>query len=79
MALNVFGNTAAGTVGSSFSFNFILNLIMGTSMSQMLGSIKALQVIIHLCLLSVDVPGVAQSVLGQISELVVFDPIPVED
>ena len=45
----------------------------------MLGSIKALQVIIHLCLMSVDVPAIAQSVLGQISELVVFDPISVED
>ena len=33
VALDVFGGVAAGTVGSSFSFNFILNLIMGTSMS----------------------------------------------
>ena len=29
--------------------------------------------------MDVDVPGVAQSVLGQIIELVVFDPIPLED
>ena len=34
---------------------------------------------IHLCLLNVDVPAVAQSVLGQVIELVVFDPIPLED
>ena len=42
LAVSVIGSTAAGAVGSSFSFNFILNLVLGTSMSQMLGSIKAL-------------------------------------
>ena len=79
VALDIAGGLAAGTVGGSFSFNFILNLLMGTSMSQLLGSIKPLQVIIHLSLMSVDVPGTAQSIFGAIAELVVFDPIPVED
>lgn len=79
VALDIAGGLAAGTVGGSFSFNFILNLLMGTSMSQLLGSIKPLQVIIHLSLMSVEVPGAAQSIFGAIAELVVFDPIPVED
>ena len=29
--------------------------------------------------MSVDVPGAAQSIFGRIAELVVFDPIPMED
>ena len=79
VALDIFGDIAIGAVGSSFSFTFILNLAMGTSMSQMLGSIKALQIMIHLCLMNVDVPSIAQSVIGKISQMVVFDPIPMED
>ena len=43
----------------------------------MLGSIKNLQVIVHLCLLAVIVPANAQIFFSQIFEMIAFDPIDV--
>ena len=42
MMLDVAGDVAASSVGTSITFSFVANLLMGTSVSQMLGSIKAL-------------------------------------
>lgn len=44
-------------------------------MNQMLGSIKNLQVIVHLCLIEVIVPSNAQIFISQLSEMIAFDPI----
>ena len=68
------GGTAAAGVGGSFSFNFILNLIMSTSMNQMLSSIKNMQVIVHLILFSFVVPGVTAIFFGALADMITFDP-----
>ena len=49
--------TAAASVGFAFSFDFILNLFLKSSMHTILGAIKNLQVIVHLGLLHVVVPA----------------------
>ena len=77
--ISAFGSASAAAVGSSFSLNFLLNMLMSTSMNQMLASMKALQIIIHLSLMNVKVPANAQQFNGFISSMVVYDPINVED
>ena len=77
--LEVFGATASAGIGANFSFNFVLNLLMSTSMNQMLSSIKALQVVIHLCLMTVIMPGNANILFGALAEFVAFDPVDVTD
>ena len=44
----------------------------------MLSSIKNVQVIVHLTLLEVIVPGNAQIFFGAIAEMVAFDPIEID-
>lgn len=46
---------------------------MNSSMNQMVGSIKNLQVIIHLALLVVVIPGNASIFLHYIDEIIAFD------
>ena len=77
--LDAFGATASAGIGANFSFNFVLNLLMSTSMNQMLSSIKALQVVIHLCLMTVIMPGNANILFGALAEFVAFDPVDVTD
>ena len=77
-ALSSAGTAAAASIGTSFSFNFILNILMSSSMQSMLSSIKNVQVIVHLTLLSVIVPGNAQIFFGAIAEMVAFDPIEID-
>ena len=49
---------AAGTLlGAGFSFSFIVNLLLGSNMSKLLGSVKNLQLIVHLALMNVVIPG----------------------
>ena len=45
----------------------------------MLGSIKNLQVIVHLCLMSVIVPANAWIVFEQIFKMIAFDPIDISE
>lgn len=71
------GGVAAAAVSSSFSLNFLVNILMSGSMNSMLSSIKNLQVIVHLALYGVVVPAAAQVFFGYISELVAFDIISV--
>ena len=61
------------------SFNFVLNILMSSSMNAMLGSIKPLQIIVHLCLLNVILPGNANIFYAAISEMIAFDPLPVPE
>ena len=78
-ALEVAGAAAKGGVGSSFSFNSILSILMGSSMNAMLASIKNVQVIVHLLLLNVTVPANAAIFFGAIAEMVAFDPIDISE
>ena len=73
-SMNAAGSTAAAGVGGSFSFNFILNLIMSTSMNQMLSSIKNLQLVVHLILFGFVVPGVTAIFFGALADMITFDP-----
>lgn len=74
VAVAAAGGVAAGGVGGSFGFNFILNLLMSTSMNQMLGSIKNLQVIVHLVLMNFIVPAVTQIFFAAVIQMIAFDP-----
>ena len=69
----VASEVAASGVASTLSFNFVLNLLMNTSMNQMIGSIKILQVVIHLALLVVVIPANAGIFLQAINAIVAFD------
>ena len=53
------GGIASSGVASSFSFNFVLSILLSSSLAQMLSSIKNLQVIVHLSLLGIAMPGLA--------------------
>ena len=57
-AVGAAGDTTAAGIGGSMSFNFIANIVMKTSMNQMLTSIKNLQVIVHLLLFTFIVPAI---------------------
>ena len=72
--MNAAGDSAAAGVGGTFSFNFILNLIMSTSMNQMLSSIKNMQIIVHLILFSFVVPGVTSIFFAALADMITFDP-----
>lgn len=48
-------------------------------MNQMLSSIKNLQVIVHLCLLSVIMPANSQIFFEYLFEMIAFDPVDVDD
>ena len=74
-ALQAAGSIASASVGTSLSFNFVLNILMRTSLNSMLSAIKFLQIVVHLTLLSVIVPANAQIFYGAIAEIVAFDPI----
>ena len=45
------GTAASSAVGAATSINLVLNFVKGASMSQMISSIKNLQVIVHLVLM----------------------------
>ena len=77
-AMAAAGSTASAGVGSSFSFNFVLNILMSSSLNSMLSAIKNVQVIVHLTLLSVVVPANAQIFYGAIAEMVAFDPVEID-
>ena len=64
---------------TSFSLNFILNLIVSQGLNLMLGLIKSLQVIVHLTLVNVIIPANAMLFFSMIFEIIAFDPIDIED
>ena len=66
----------AGTVAAiTVATPMILQLLMKTSMNKLLSSIKNLQVLIHLTLLALQVPGPSRAFMGYIKEMVIFDLI----
>lgn len=69
------GDAVSSSVGASFSFNFIIQLLMAASIAQMVSSIKFLQIIVHSCLLNVIVPGNAAILFGAVADQIAFDPI----
>ena len=73
------GAALAGGFGATFSFNLILNLLLGSGLNSLIGSVKALQVIVHLLLLQVIVPANASMFFGIIFEALAFDPIDIEE
>ena len=79
VALAEAGAAANFGVGSSFSFNSIMNILMGSSMNAMLESIKNVQVIVHFLLLNVTVPANAAIIFGAIAEMVTFDPVNISE
>ena len=64
---------AGGLVGAGFSFTAVVNLVVGSRMNEMLGSVKNLQFIVHLTLMHVLVPANAQVLMSAIFEYVTFD------
>ena len=64
---------AGGLVGAGFSFTAVINLAVGHKMNEMLGSVKNLQLIVHLTLMHVLVPANAQVLMTAIFEYVTFD------
>ena len=64
---------AGGLIGAGFSFTAIVNLVVGSRMNEMLGSVKNLQLIVHLTLMHVMVPANAQVLFSAIFEYVTFD------
>ena len=48
--LEAAGAFASASAGASLSFNFVLNILMSSSLNSMLSAIKNLQVIVHLIL-----------------------------
>ena len=78
-AIEAAGAVASSGVGTSFSFNFIVKFVMKTSMNQMLSAIKNLQVIVHLGLLGIALPGIASIFFKSIQSMIAFDPIPNTD
>ena len=52
---------------------------MSASMNQMLGSIKNLQVIVHLCLLGVIVPANAAIFFEYLFAMIAFDPVDITE
>ena len=73
------GSFASTGVATSFSFNFVLSILLSTSLSQMLSSIKNLQVIVHLSLLGIVMPGLASVFFASIQTMIAFDPLPNAD
>ena len=78
-AIEVIGTTAGASVGASFSFNVVLNLIISQGLNQMLSSIKNLQVIVHLTLIHVVIPANAQIFFSMIFEIIAFDPVNISE
>ena len=70
---------ATSAVGGSFSFNLIFSIVMKTSLNTMLSAIKNLQIIVHLCLLSVIVPGNSQEFFNSLFDMIAFDPIDIRE
>ena len=62
-------------MGAATSINLVLNFVKGASMSQMISSIKNLQVIVHLVLMGVIVPANAQIYFSEIFKMIAFDPL----
>ena len=48
-------------------------------MNQMLGSIKNLQVIVHLCLFALIIPGNAAMFFEALFDMIAFDPIDITE
>ena len=67
---------AAGAfVGFGFSFTAIVNFIAGSRMNKLLGSVKNLQIIVHLTLIKVVMPANAQVLMSILFEWITFDPV----
>ena len=64
---------AGGLVGAGFSFTAVINFVVGSRMNEMLGSVKNLQLIVHLTLMYVVVPANAMVLFSAIFEYVTFD------
>ena len=62
-----------GLIGFGFSFTAFVNLFVAKKMNEMLGSVKNLQLIVHLTLMHVAVPANTQVLLSAIFEWVTFD------
>ena len=73
------GAVASSGVATANTVNFILTLVLKTSMNQMLSAIKNLQVIVHLGLLGIALPGIASIFFKSIQTMIAFDPIPNAD
>ena len=52
------GAAASSVVGASTTINIVLNLVMSSSLNQMLSHIKNTQLMVHLTLLRVDRPPI---------------------
>ena len=77
--LETAGSAVSSSVGASFSFNFVIQLLMAASIAQMVSSIKFLQIIVHCCLLNVIVPGNAAILFSAVADQIAFDPIDLSD
>ena len=60
-------------VGAGLSLTTIVNLFVGSNMHKLLGSVKNLQIIVHLTLLSVVMPANAQVLMSVLFMWITFD------
>ena len=60
-------------VGAGLSLTTIVNLFVGSNMNKLLGSVKNLQIIVHMTLMSVVMPANAQVLMSVIFEWITFD------
>ena len=60
-------------MGTSFGIQFILGYLSKVFLNQLLGTIKNLQMLTHLSLLSVFVPANAQVFFSYIFDIISFD------
>ena len=67
--------TSRYTVGS----NFIVNLLMSGSMSQIWGVIEGIQIVSYLPLYDAKIPGNVQSFLNFFDEMTSFEVLPAEE
>lgn len=76
MVIAAAGAAASSGMGASVIINLILNFVLSASMNQMLGSIKNMQVIVHLCLMmNLLVPPNSQLFFDEIFKMTKFDPV----
>ena len=57
LAIGTASETAGTLLGFGFSFTLLINLIIGQRMNKLLGSVKNLQLIVHLTLMNVVIPA----------------------
>ena len=73
------GSTASSTSNGAAGSNFIVNLAMAGSMSQLWGLIESLQIVSYIQLFDAKTPGNVQSFLRFFETMTAFEILPAEE